>query len=99
MRTPSLRSMVPMFMVAALLAAPPARAADWLSSPFERIWTRLSALWAEGGCVIDPSGGCREQAGSPTGITADTGCVIDPSGGCREGAQAPPSDLDRPRRP
>ena len=88
MRTPSLRSMVPIFMAAALLAAPPARAAGWLSSPFEGIWARLSALWADTGCVIDPSGLCRDQARPATGITAETGCIYDPDGRCREGAQA-----------
>lgn len=123
MRTPSLRFMAPIFVAAALLAAPPARAAGWLSSPFEGIWTRLSTLWADTGCIYDPNGRCRDQAGQPKGITAETGCVIDPHGGCRgeavqpsgiiaetgcvidpsgscrDGAQAPPSGLDRPRRP
>jgi hypothetical protein len=98
MRTPSLRSMVPILMAVALLAAPPARAASWLSSPFEGIWARLSALWAETGCVIDPHGRCHDQAGVATLITAETGCTYDPNGGCRDGVQAP-SSLYQPRRP
>ncbi len=85
MRTPSLRSMVPIFMAVALLAAPPARAAGWLSSPLEGIWARLSALWAEAGCTYDPNGLCRNQAG-PGGITVETGCIYDPNGHCREEA-------------
>ncbi len=96
MRTFSLRSMVPIFVAAALLAAPPARAAGWFSSPFEGIWARLSTLWAKTGCVIDPNGGCRDQAGLVVGITADTGCTYDPHGGCRDGAQ-PLSSPDQPR--
>jgi hypothetical protein len=79
--------MVPILMVAALLAAPPARAADWTLSPFEGIWARLSALWAETGCVIDPNGHCRDQAAGPAkGITADAGCTYDPNGLCRDQA-------------
>lgn len=99
MRTPSLRSMVPIFMAVALLAAPPARAAGWFSSPFEGIWARLSALWAGTGCVIDPSGHCRDHAGPVKGITADTGCVIDPNGGCRDNAQAQARDFYQLQRP
>lgn len=82
MRAPSLRFMVPIFIVASVLAAPPARSASWLTSPFEGIWARLSALWAEGDCVIDPNGGCCDQAESAKGITADAGCTYDPNGLC-----------------
>ncbi len=99
MRTPTRRTMVPIFMAVALLAAPPARAAGWLSSPFEGIWARISALWAETGCIYDPNGGCRDHAGPVDGITADAGCTYDPHGGCREDAQAQASGLEQARRP
>ncbi len=99
MRTPSLRSMVPILMVSALLAAPPARAAGWFSSPFEGIWVRLSALWADTGCVIDLSGDCHRQAGPARVVTADAGCIYDPNGLCRDAAQAQDFDREQPRRP
>ena len=86
MRTSSFRFLAPIFVAAALLA-PPARAAGWASSPFEGIWARLAALWnASGGCVIDPNGLCRGQAGTPRLINAETGCTYDPPGGSQEQA-------------
>ncbi len=97
MRTSTRRTMVPIFMAVALFAAPPARAAGWLSSPFEGIWARISALWADTGCGTDPDGGCRGLTSPPTAVTADTGCVIDPHGGCRDGLQESPSSSDRSR--
>ncbi len=99
MRTPTRRTMVPIFMAVALLAAPPARAAGWLSSPFEGIWARISAMWADTGCTYDPNGGCHIGFRPPVAITADTGCIYDPHGGCRDGAQMAPLGLDQLRQP
>lgn len=39
---------------------------------------RLTALWADIGCGIDPDGRCHDSATSQ----ADIGCVADPNGGC-----------------
>jgi hypothetical protein len=53
-----------------------------LSAP---LWSALTALWADLGCTIDPSGGCHGDAQSsapaPPALP-DLGCGIDPNGLC-----------------
>lgn len=66
-----------------LPALPPAAAAQAgpagaVSGAFAGFWSWLATVWAEGGCILDPSGRCVPEA--PSQI--DGGCGIDPSGGC-----------------
>jgi hypothetical protein len=80
-------------LTAATLALP-----VWGASPRERIapgvdlltrlWSVLTAAWADAGCWIDPNGGCA--TGSPEGPGTDEGCGIDPHGGCAAGRSEAP---------
>ncbi len=106
------RPLVPLALILSLLglAAAPARAMN----PFEFLLERLSALWAETGCTVDPHGGCSDRS-TPTGctfdpdgvcrdqgsarqITENTGCTFDPNGLCRETLQAPSARRNAERR-
>jgi hypothetical protein len=62
----------------------PLRAADLL----DRLWSTLTGIWAEAGCIIDPHGGCGT---SPTAPGTDAGCIIDPNGGCAAVQAEPPA--------
>ncbi|MEP7010330.1 MAG: hypothetical protein ABJC13_08430 [Acidobacteriota bacterium] len=64
-----------------LLLALPAGAMPRGDSPsiLARLSGFLSALWAEGGCMIDPNGGCTTAP-----IVSDEGCMIDPNGRCKD---------------
>jgi hypothetical protein len=81
-----------LFVLSLLLAAPwsaaePRENRGPASPPaLSQLWSQLTALWADIGCVIDPHGGCRDSTGSQI----DIGCVIDPGGVCRDlaGSQA-----------
>src|SRR5947209_5329908 len=44
----------------------------------------LRNLWAENGCILDPSGRCLQ--GTPSGPTLDNGCIADPNGRCLQGS-------------
>ncbi|HEV7667220.1 MAG TPA: hypothetical protein VGS22_01770 [Thermoanaerobaculia bacterium] len=80
----------PLLLLALLftLAASPAAAVPSGERPLlDRVWGLLSALWADVGCSIDPSGGCT-TATPP----AEVGCSLDPNGGCT-GAKAPPAEV------
>jgi hypothetical protein len=44
-----------------------------------QLWSWMSDLWAEAGCIVGPSGRCRETS-SP--VYQEEGCMIDPSGRC-----------------
>jgi hypothetical protein len=48
------------------------------SSALGQLWSRLTALWADIGCVFDPNGRCRDAVTSQS----DIGCGMDPNGGC-----------------
>jgi hypothetical protein len=86
-------------LLAAALAVPswgaspggrPTRSAD----PMARLWSALTAVWAEAGCWLDPHGGCT--AGSPEAAGKDEGCWLDPNGGhCAAGQSAAPAPLPR----
>jgi len=74
-----------LFILTVLLAAPWSAAAprqDRAPAPqlLARLWHQVLALWGDSGCIIDPSGSCRESSTS----TGDSGCGMDPSGGCGE---------------
>lgn len=94
-----------LFVLSLLLAAPwsaaePKERRGPASPPAQsQLWSQLTGLWADIGCVIDPHGVCRDAVASqadigcvadPGGLCrdvapsqADIGCVIDPNGGCR----------------
>src|SRR6266545_2542231 len=104
----SSRRKIGVLLVAAVLLAPWTAAAEpgaWkepagTQSPwdlFARLWSTVTALWSDNGCLIDPFGVCG-AANSPAGPTenVDEGCKIDPYGGCRNGSTvpAPTENLD-----
>jgi len=45
-----------------------------------QLWSWLSTLWGEEGCILDPSGRCGDAS---TSDDLDAGCILDPNGGCR----------------
>jgi hypothetical protein len=62
----------------------PLRAAGLL----DRLWSAMTGIWAEAGCIIDPNGGC---APTPTAPGTDEGCIADPNGGCVAVQAEPPA--------
>jgi hypothetical protein len=67
-------------VLALLLTAPP----SWAGSPgsrhaapdvLTRLWSLLTGVWADAGCIIDPNGCSSQQAPA-----IDAGCAIDPHG-------------------
>jgi hypothetical protein len=50
----------------------------------QSFWNLLTGLWAEAGCILDPSGGpcVGAQSIAAPPVFPDAGCGIDPSGGC-----------------
>jgi hypothetical protein len=107
---PSPRRNLAALMLAATLLTPGAASAAPLSpvglraaSPalLTRFWSLLTVLWAEEGCILDPSGGrCAGAQSTAPAVPAfpEAGCLIDPNGGSCAGAQstapAPPAFLD-----
>ncbi|HWM89494.1 MAG TPA: hypothetical protein VN493_01870 [Thermoanaerobaculia bacterium] len=88
MSSSSLRRKIAVLLLALVLAAPWALAAEprfeqrgaaW--SLFDRLWGALTSLWNENGCTLDPSGRCVPDARE----SLDEGCTIDPSGRCQSG--------------
>jgi hypothetical protein len=59
----------------------PARLAA--AGAFSQLWSLLTELWSEAGCIIDPHGGC----GTGSGPLGEAGCGLDPHGVCGGGAQ------------
>jgi hypothetical protein len=86
------RNLTSLLLAASILAPWVASAAP--SSPDElrahssagltTFWSLLTTLWAEAGCILDPSGGCAvTQSTAPaTPAFPDAGCWIDPNGHC-----------------
>jgi hypothetical protein len=62
------------------------RAADLL----DRLWSALTGIWAEAGCIADPHGSC---ASTPTAPGTDAGCIADPNGGCAAVQAEPPAPV------
>lgn len=60
----------------------PSPLADAAPSAVTRLWSLLSGLWQEAGCIIDPHGEC--SAVRSTSAT-DNGCILDPHGSCTPG--------------
>lgn len=54
----------------------PARLAE--AGALSQLWSLLTELWSDAGCIIDPYGGCTAGAG-PLG---EEGCGLDPHGVC-----------------
>jgi hypothetical protein len=53
-----------------------------LSSVASHVWSLLSGLWQEAGCVIDPNGAICTPTLSPEVPSLDEGCRLDPDGRC-----------------
>jgi hypothetical protein len=103
-----------LFVLSVLLAAPWSAAAPRqipraAPAPLvSRLWSRLTVLWSDIGCIIDPNGLCHGSAATqsdigcgldPHGIChgsaasqSDIGCGIDPGGACH-GSVAPQGDI------
>jgi hypothetical protein len=82
-----------LFVLSVLLAAPWSAAARQIprAAPaplLSQLWSRLTALWSDIGCIIDPSGLCHGSAATQS----DIGCGIDPGGLCH-GSAASQSDI------
>lgn len=77
-----------LFLLAALVhpawGATPEGQARSAMDLLDRLWSALTGIWAEAGCIIDPHGGCAAiQAEPPAPApSTDEGCIIDPNGGC-----------------
>jgi hypothetical protein len=73
-----------LFVLSLLLAAPwaaaePRQGHRAAPAPLlGQLWSQLTALWGDIGCIIDPSGRCLGSATSQ----GDIGCGLDPSGRC-----------------
>jgi hypothetical protein len=73
-----------LFVLSLLLAAPWAAAEprqDHGAAPaplLGQLWSQLTALWGDIGCIIDPDGRCLGSASSQS----DIGCIADPNGRC-----------------
>jgi hypothetical protein len=74
-----------LFVLSVLLAAPWSAAAprqNHRAAPaplLDQLWSRLTTLWSDIGCIADPGGLCHGSAASQ----GDIGCGADPSGVCR----------------
>jgi hypothetical protein len=77
-----------LFVLSVLLAAPWSAAAPrqiQKAAPaplLGQLWSGLTALWNDIGCILDPSGLCRGSAASQS----DIGCGADPGGTCHGSA-------------
>jgi hypothetical protein len=94
----SFRRKVGALLIAAVLLAPWVASAEpgaWKDPAatrvpwdlLDRLWTPVTALWSEAGCMIDPYGlyGAANSTPVPT-ENLDNGCKIDPYGACRSGS-------------
>jgi hypothetical protein len=66
------KALVALTLTAALAAGRP--------TLLSQVWTLLTSIWSEEGCIMDPDGRC-----APAPQT-DEGCIMDPNGGCRPGS-------------
>jgi hypothetical protein len=94
-RTTFRRTLV-LLLLAAIFAAPAARAAGPFSGAPGRaelpralnlagqLWHWLASLWSEEGCHLDPNGRCIAKPGAGDAATtqSDSGCHLDPDGRC-----------------
>jgi hypothetical protein len=79
------RRAAPLFVLSVLLAAPwsaaePRQGHRATPAPLlGQLWSRLTTLWSDIGCIADPGGLCHGSAASQ----GDIGCIADPNGACR----------------
>jgi len=82
-RSRTCRFVFVVFLLAALVhpawGASPERQARPAADLLGRLWSALTGIWAEAGCIADPHGGCGSTFAAPG---TDEGCIIDPNGGC-----------------
>jgi hypothetical protein len=92
-RLPARRIAVILLLAAVLLPLQTASAAPGpISSSFLlRLWTLLTNLWPEAGCIIDPNSLCK---GPALPASSDEGCGLDPNGRCKGAVPALPASLD-----
>lgn len=75
-----------LFVLSLLLAAPwadaePRQGHGAAPTPLlGQLWSQMTALWSDIGCILDPDGRCH---GSTT-TQGDIGCILDPNGRCRQ---------------
>jgi hypothetical protein len=90
---PASRSLAVWIFAALLLvpwaasAAPrsPAELRASSSGLLPQLWSLIAGLWADAGCILDPSGLCKSSQGSAAPVSPaslDEGCILDPSGRC-----------------
>jgi len=87
MKRSLVRRAAALFILSILLAAPwsaaEPRQDHRAGSPLlGRIWSRLTVLWSDIGCIIDPNGACHGSAATQ----GDIGCGADPDGRCHSSA-------------
>jgi len=84
MSRPPARIVVCLLFAAVLLLPWAASAAPRPASPgfLPRLWTLLTSLWPDEGCILDPSGLCKGAA-PVLPASLDEGCILDPNGGCK----------------
>lgn len=88
--TRRLTLLVILLVLALPLTAPaaPLTHAEPATSSLTRLWSWLSSLLGENGCIADPWGsGCKAASAS-----TDNGCAIDPGGRCKAALALPTSD-------
>ncbi len=97
-RIPLVRRVVVLLLiltVAAPLAAAPIHGSDparfEAAAPIASLWSWLSHVWAENGCMIDPHGRCLPGAVPAPPAGADNGCMIDPGGRCHSATSPLPA--------
>lgn len=66
------KALVALTLTAALAAGRPAFVSQ--------VWSLLTAVWSDEGCIMDPDGLC-----APAPQTEE-GCIMDPNGGCKPGS-------------
>lgn len=72
-----------------LVAVPPSQAAEgrvedrsgWGGFLVD-LWEVFSAVWGGNGCILDPSGTCRDS------VQRENGCELDPNGDCVDSSWA-----------
>jgi hypothetical protein len=79
------RRVAVLFVLTLLVATPWSHAAPRQergaapATSLSQLWTRLTSLWGDIGCIMDPNGRCHDSAASQ----GDIGCIADPGGRCR----------------
>jgi len=89
-----IRRVAVLFVLTTLLATPWSHAAPLQDrgaaapTALGQLWTRLTSLLGDIGCIMDPNGSCHSSAASQ----GDIGCGADPGGRC-QASTATQSDI------